>query len=57
MKGQLTMAHEWVNMTLPALYMQHIADKIDVVTPKNMTLHQLNKLILMSASITYTDKL
>ncbi len=36
-KGQLPMAHDWVNKTVPALYAQHIANKIDVTTLKPMT--------------------
>jgi len=38
-KGQLTEAREWIDNSLPALYTQHVDDKIDVTTLKHLTPH------------------
>ncbi len=56
-KGQLNQAREWVDLKLPQLYEQHISDKIDVMTLKQMIPHRLDKPFITAASTTYADKL
>jgi len=56
-KGQLVAACEWIDNSLPALYDQHVGDKIDVTTLKNLTPRRLDKPILTTASWTYAEKL
>jgi len=56
-KGQLVVAHKWVNNTLPTLYNQHIPDKIDVTTLQAMTPCHLDKPILTASAFSYADKL
>jgi len=41
-KGQLAAACEWINNSLPALYTQHVDDKIDVTTLKHLTPRHLD---------------
>jgi len=56
-KGQLAAACKWIDHSLPALYNQHIDDKIDVTTLKHLTLQCLDKPNLTLASMSYADKL
>jgi len=56
-KGQLAAACEWINNSLPALYTQHVDDKIDVTTLKHLTPHHLDKPNLTLALWTYAEKL
>jgi len=56
-KSQVNAACNWVDKTLPKIYQQHVANKLDVTTLKQLTLQHLDKLLLTSASLTYADKL
>jgi len=56
-KGQLATAREWVDTHLPAIYTQHILDKLDVTTLQPLIPQCLDKLVITSASQTYADKL
>jgi len=55
-KSQVNAAREWVDNTLPEIYQQHIADKIDVTTLKSMTPRRLDKLLLTLASLFYSSE-
>jgi len=57
MKVQLSAAQEWMDNFLPALYEQHVDDKIYVMTLKHLTLQHLDKLNITSATWSYTEKL
>jgi len=57
MKGQLSDACMWVNVTLPEIYQQHILDKIDVMKLQHLILCHLDKPILTLASHTYANQL
>jgi len=56
-KGQLMAARDWVDNTLPTIYNQHIADKIDVTMLQATTPPRLNKLVLTSSAFSYANKL
>jgi len=56
-KTQLTQAREWIDTTLPTIYSQHISDKLDVTTLKNLMPRRLDKPILTAASTAYATKL
>jgi len=56
-KGQLQMARKWADDTLPVLYNQHISDKINVTTLRQITPRHLDKPTVTEASKTYADKL
>jgi len=51
------MARDWIDNSLPALYNQHVNDKIDVTTLKHLTPRRLDKPTVTSASMTYAEKL
>jgi len=57
MKGQLNVAREWIDNTLPTLYNQYIDDKIDVTTLKHLTPRHLDKPSVTLASMIYAEKL
>jgi len=56
-KAHLETARKWVNTTLPSLYQQNIADKLDVTTIKKTIPRRLDKPTLTVASMAYADKL
>jgi len=56
-KGQLATARAWVDTQLPAIYSQHISDKLDVTMLQQLIPRRLDKPIIMTASQTYADKL
>jgi len=56
-KTNLDTARTWIDTTLPSLYNQHVADKLDVTLIKKMIPHRLDKPILTSALTAYADKL
>ncbi len=56
-KPQLEQARKWIDNTLPSLYKQHIADKIDVTMLKHLILRRLDRPILTAAATAYADKL
>ncbi len=53
----LATAREWIDITLPMIYSQHIDDKLDVTTLRHLMPCRLDKLILTAASTAYADKL
>jgi len=53
----LANARDWIGNTLPTLYSQHIADKLDVTTLRRLVPRCLDKPILTAASMAYADKL
>jgi len=56
-KTHLDTARMWIDTTLPNLYNQHVADKLDVTLIKKMIPRRLDKPIMTSASTAYADKL
>jgi len=56
-QDQLATAHNWIDNTLPTIYLQHIDDKLDVTMLCHLVPYHLDKLILMAASTMYADKL
>ncbi len=56
-KDQLEMARKWIDETLPTIYSQFIADKIDVTTLRHLTPRRLDKPVLTAASTAYADQL
>jgi len=56
-KAQLDMARKWIDSTLPTIYSQFIADKIDVMTLRHFAPWHLNNPILTVASTMYMDQL
>jgi len=54
---QLATARQWIDNTLPTLYLQHIDDKLDVTTLRHLIPRRLDKPILTAASTAYADKL
>ncbi len=56
-KTNLETARKWIDTTLPNLYNQHVADKLDVTLIKKMIPRRLDKPILTTASTAYADKL
>jgi len=56
-KENLSTARQWIDDTLPTIYSQFIADKIDVTMLKNIIPHCLDKPVLTTASTTYANKL
>jgi len=56
-KASLPTARKWVNLSLPNLYEQHISDKIDVTTLKNLLPRRLDKPVETAAGMTYAVKL
>jgi len=56
-KGQLATAREWIDNSLPALYNQHVNNKINVTTLKHLTPRRLDKPTVTLASMTYAEKL
>jgi len=56
-KEQLITARQWIDTTLPTIYSQFIADKIDVTTLRNLTPRHLDKPVLTAASTTYANQL
>jgi len=56
-KGQLTQACKWIDNSLPALYNQHVNDKINVTTLKHLIPRRLDKPNLTSTSMSYAEKL
>jgi len=56
-KVQLPTARKWIDMMLPDIYEQHISDKIDVTTLKQLKPRCLDKLIKTVAVETYAAKL
>jgi len=56
-KPQLEQARKWIDNTLPSLYEQHIADKIDVTMLKRLIPRRLDRPILTAAATAYADKL
>jgi len=55
--ANLSTARTWVDDTLPAVYRQHISDKLDVTTMTQIIPCRLDKPILTSASCTYASQL
>ncbi len=56
-KSHLETARQWIDHTLPSIYDEHIADKIDVTTLRHLTPRRLDKPVLTAASSSYADKL
>jgi len=56
-KTQITQAHDWLDQQLPILYLQHVADKLDVTLLDRLTLHRLDKPVLTAASTAYAKTL
>jgi len=56
-KTNLETARTWIDNTLPGIYNQHVADKLDVTLIKKMIPRRLDKPIMTSASSAYADKL
>ncbi len=56
-KGQVLAAREWTNNSLPKIYQQHIADKLDITTLQQLTPRCLDKPVITSAATQYADKL
>jgi len=56
-KKQLEEACKWVDTTLPNLYEENIADKLDVTTIKRALPRRLDKPNLTASSMAYADKL
>jgi len=57
MKPHLEQARLWIDHTLPGLYQQHIADKLDVTTLCRLTPQCLDRPVLTTASTAYADHL
>jgi len=55
--GQVLAAREWTDNQRPALYQQHIADKLDVTTLQNLTPRRLDKPLITAAATRYADQL
>jgi len=53
----LATARQWIDNTLPTLYLQHIDDKLDVTTLRHLIPRRLDKPTLTAASTAYADKL
>jgi len=56
-KSQVQNARKWADETLPALYNQHISDKLDVTPLQQMTPWRLDKPTTTVAATTYAEKL
>jgi len=56
-QAQLATARQWIDNTLPTLYLQHIDDKLDVTMLRHLIPRRLDKLILTAALTAYADKL
>jgi len=56
-KGQVLDARAWTDNSLPEIYQQHLADKLDVTTLPQMTPRRLDKPVITSAATQYADKL
>jgi len=56
-KGQLTAARTWVDVNLPEIYQQHIMDKLDVTTLKQIVPRRLDKPVTTAASKAYAAQL
>jgi len=56
-KPHLEQAQQWIDHTLPSLYEQHVAEKIDAMMLKHLILRRLDHPILTAASTAYADKL
>jgi len=56
-KNNLEQARQWIDATLPNLYENHIANKLDVMTIKQAIPRRLDKPIMTAASTAYADKL
>jgi len=56
-KDQLHSARQWVGHSLPALYEQHISDKLDVTTMIPLVPRRLDKPVLTVAVTAYAEKL
>jgi len=56
-KGQLTATRAWVDLNLPAIYKQHIMDKLNVMMLQKIVPHCLDKPVTMAASEAYAAQL
>jgi len=56
-KGQVLAAREWIDNTLPDIYHQNIADKLDVTTLQQLTPRRLDKPLITASATRYADQL
>jgi len=56
-QDHLATAHNWIDNTLPTIYLQHIDDKLDITMLCHLIPCCLDKLILTAALTAYADKL
>jgi len=56
-KGQILLAHEWIDNKLPEIYQQNIANKLDVTMLQQLIPCHLDKPLITAAATQYADKL
>jgi len=57
MKDQLQKARDWLDLALPNIYKQHIAEKLDVTMLQKLVPHRLDKPVMTATSTAYANAL